>query len=169
MTFNSLLKRPEGVPAGTDALPNVQVAYDDDYVYLAVQCAAAQVGRDAKPTREEAGKRDQDLSNVDRLQFWIDVDRDLASAMQLQVSDAGRVHDAIDGYSAWQPTWYPAIRRDERRVTFEIAILRRDLVDLPITPSESWMIVAKPLRADQSPPSLVSPSPGDWYRIIFAR
>ncbi len=153
--------------ARNQSVPNIQIAYDDDYVYLAVQCAAEQIGRDAPPTREEAGKRDQDLSKVDHLQFWIDVDRDLASAMQLQVSDAGRVHDAIDGCSAWQPTWYPAIRRDERLVTFEIAILRRDLVDLPITASESWMILAQPLRANQSPPSLVSPSPGDWYRVIF--
>ncbi len=153
----------------THSVPNVQVAYDDDYVYLAVELPAAQIRRDTEPTRDAAGNRDQDLSRVDRLQFWIDVDRDLASAMQLQVSDAGRVRDAVDGCTAWQPTWYPAIRRDERLVTYEIAILRRDLVDLPITPSESWMIMAKPLRAGQSPPSLVSPNPGDWYRVIFAR
>jgi hypothetical protein len=154
--------------AKTHSVPSVRVAYDDDYVYLAVELAAERIGRDAEATRDSAGNRDQDLRKVDRLQFWIDVDRDLASAMQLQVSDAGRVHDAIDGWAAWQPTWYPAIRRDERSVTYEIAILRRDLVELPITPSESWMIMAKPLRAGQSPPSLVSPSPGDWYRVIFA-
>ncbi len=150
-----------------NAPSSLRIAYDDDYLYVAIQFPSDQIGADTLAGKETQGLRDQDLSQIDRLACWIDIDRDLMSAMQLQVSDAGRVHDAIDGQPAWQPTWYPAVRRDARHVTVEMAILRRDLVDLPIAPGESWMMLAKPLKAGQSTSPTIAPDPNDWYRVVF--
>ena len=150
-----------------DSSPAVRLAYDEDYVYIAVQCPSEQIGPDTHADQATAGSRDQDLSEVDRMTFWIDIDRDLMSTMQLQISASGRVHDAIDGHPAWQPTWYPAVRRNSDSLIIEMAILRRDLVHLPITPGESWFVLAKPIRGGQSPPSLIDPNPDDWYRVVF--
>lgn len=147
--------------------PTVRVAYDDDYVYFAIQIPAEQIRADELAPHANTAPRDQDLSEVDRLQCWIDVDRDLMSAMQLQVSAAGRVHDAIDGQPGWQPTWYPSVRRDGQTLTFEMAVLRRDLVELPIAPGERWLVLATPTRAGQTAPSAVCPNPSDWYRVEF--
>lgn len=146
---------------------DIRVAYDEAYVYLSIQCAADQIRSDNHADASTKGLRDQDLTEVDRLICWIDVDCDVMSAMQLQVSDAGRVHDAIDTHDAWQPTWYPALHRDADTLTLELAILRRDLVELPITAGASWFLMAKPLRAGQSCDSFITPDPDQWSRVVF--
>jgi hypothetical protein len=145
----------------------VQVAYDQDYVYFAIRCRADEIDSDPQVERSNVGVRDQDLSSSGRISLWIDLDRDLMSAMQLQVTDAGRVHDAIDGHPAWQPTWYPAMNRDAKWLTAEIAILRRDLVDLPIAAQESWLLRAAPVRAGQPVQTVIEPQPQDWHRVVF--
>ncbi len=104
--------------ASPDASTGVRLAYDEDYVYLAIECPSHKIGPDTLADQATVGSRDQDLSQVDRMTCWIDLDRDLMSTMQLQISEAGRVHDAIDGQAAWQPTWYPAVRRDAESLTY---------------------------------------------------
>jgi hypothetical protein len=143
------------------------LAYDDDYVYVAVACHAEHLHPDALASRSSSIVRDHDLTNVDRMRLTIDTDRDLMTEMQLQVSDAPRTHDAIDGHRGWQPTWYVDTRRADNQVTIEMAILRRDLVDLPITAGESWFVSAKPVRAGTAAREHVMPHGGDWMRVVF--
>lgn len=146
----------------------LRVAFDDEYVYLAFQCPASDMAADKSPTSPSGKIRDHDLSAVDRLRIRIDRDRDLLTAMELQVSDARRTLDTIDGVTAWQPTWYPAIQRTEDHVSVEIAILRRDLADLPITNGESWHVSTSVMHPGQQSSSLI-PQPHDWVRVIFTQ
>lgn len=148
------------------ALP-LRIAYDADYVYVAVVCPADAIDRDT--VDDGSATRDQDLSGVDRLRLCFDIDRDLLTSMQLQVTDARRTHDAIDGNSAWQPTWYVAVNRTPASVTYEIAILRRDLMD-PSTVLDDppvWFVKADVLSAGESADTQVIPTPNRWTRVAF--
>lgn len=145
----------------------LRVAYDRDYVYVAISCPSARLDPDSTVDSRSSAIRDNDLTHTDRMQLRIDTDRDLLTAMQLQVSDARRTHDAIDGQPQWSPTWYVASKRGDDQVCFEIAILRRDLVDLPIHAGESWYVSAQPIRAGSTPTTTILPEPGDWTRVIF--
>jgi hypothetical protein len=157
--------RPTWPAAQTSA--NLRVAYDDDYVYVAAACDAQRLAPDTLAIGSSSIVRDSDLTSVDRMRIAIDTDRDLVTQMQLQVSDARRTHDAIDGHPGWQPTWYVDTRRDDHQLTVEIAILRRDLVDLPIPLGESWFVSAGPIPAGTAAREQVMPNPDDWVRVIF--
>ena len=163
------------------------VAYDNDYVYLGVTVPNHQLqsqlteqtsaqfsyGNQSVSERSENGQsgssspRDQSLLSQDRLRIGIDIDQDLLSTMELQVTAAGKVHDAIDGCENWQPTWYPAIQSNEVSTTFEIAILRRDLSTLPITHSETWLISVSCLNAGQRNATEIIPNPDRLIRVLF--
>jgi len=147
----------------------LRLAYDNDFVYVAIQCHPSQLDPDILAGQNASSVRDQDLSQVDRMQLRIDTDRDLVTAMQLQVTDAGRTHDSISKNPDWHPTWYVDTRRSDDQVTIEMAILRRDLVDLPIHEDESWFVSATPLRAGSVSHETVVPKPSEWMRVIFQR
>ena len=165
-------------PCWNNALPSagqtLSVRYDDDYVYLAVVFASDRSYADADAATSVAEgepetsrrSRDHDLSHVDRVQIRIDVDRDLITSYQLEIGGDGRVFDAIDGHAQWQPTWYVDRRNENGRATCELAILRRDLVDLPMTIGENWFVSVTPLRAGQSSDAATIPDPKDWVSVV---
>ena len=144
-----------------------QVAYDDDFVYLLIKFPESRMRADRFSRERPSFVRDQDLQTVDRMQLRIDTDRDLVTSMDLQVTDAGRTRDAIDGVDVWQPTWYVATHRDREHVVFELAIQRRDLVDLPISPGESWFLSAMPLAAGDEGETQAIVDPKQWQRVVF--
>ena len=142
-----------------------RLAYDDEYLYFAIGFDAAEFGEDT--SRPDGTIRDHDLRGVDRVRLRLDTDRDLITSMQLQVSDAGRTHDAIDGNSDWQPTWYVDTNRAGGQVTFEIALSRYDIADLPIPAGEVWFASVELLPAGASALNPVIPNPAAWKRIVF--
>ncbi|MFK8113523.1 MAG: hypothetical protein AB8B91_15060 [Rubripirellula sp.] len=145
---------------------NLRVRYDDEYVYVGFQCPAAQMALGAT-ARDSATGRDHDLSKVDRFRLAIDIDRDLLTAMEFQLSAAGRTVDSIDGNPEWQPTWYPAIAGNGDHASIEIAILRRDLVDLPIAIGESWFVSATTLAAGEEASHRLVPEAKELVRVTF--
>jgi hypothetical protein len=104
---------------------------------------------------------------TDRIQVRIDTDRDLLTAMELQISGSGRTLDAIDGNARWQPTWYLDTHRENQLVTIEVAIERRDITELPVTPGASWFISPEVLTSGGPISSSVIPDPRRWVRVIF--
>ena len=74
--------------------------------------------KDGDRIQSSPQSRDQDLSQVDRVQLSIDVDQDLITSYQLEITDAGRTRDSVDGRTAWQPTWYLDVQRADAVVTF---------------------------------------------------
>gem|GEM_PF-5198089 len=146
---------------------SVRISHDDEYLYLGISVPKNLLNAEDQNLADSASHRDQPLEPFDRLKICIDTDCDLLSSMQLQVTATGRVHDAIDGCETWQPTWYPAIAKDSTMITFEIAILRRDLTDLPITPSEQWFISVSSIRGGQNSKIEIIPQPYHWLRATF--
>jgi hypothetical protein len=120
---------------------------------------------------------DHDLSGVDRMRLCFDIDRDLITSMQLQATDGRRTHDAVDGNPIWQPTWYVAVDRTRETVTFEIAILARDLgahdlgnlipADRDDETHATWFIKAEALSANRMQDTQVIPTPTRWTRVVF--
>ena len=165
--YSGGLEAETGQPVTWHGCGSFRLAYDNDYVYVAISCPSENLFPDSHADSQSSSIRDNDLTQADRMQLSIDIDRDLMTAMQLQVSDARRTHDAIDGHPRWSPSWYVASKRSDERVTFEIAIHRRDLVDLPIHAGKSWYISATPIRAGTSSGTSILPHPEDWMRVIF--
>jgi hypothetical protein len=145
----------------------VRFSYDDEFVYVAIETTDDQIRTDLNATPEQLRSRDLDLSEVDRLRLSLDTDRDLLTCYQLFVSGAGQTNDAIDENLSWNPTWYRQIHRADGRIAIEIAILRRDLVDLPIRPGESWYVSALPIAAGTKSRSAAIPDPAAWLRVDF--
>jgi hypothetical protein len=144
-----------------------RIAYDEDYIYFAMQTHASNLQADTINSVLSESNRDHDLSMTDRIQLRIDTDRDLLTAMELQISGSGRTHDAIDGNARWQPTWYLDTNRDTQLITFEVAIERRDIIELPVTPGASWFISPEVLTSGGPISSAVIPDPRQWVRVIF--
>ncbi len=145
----------------------IRCSYDEEYFYVAFESADDRIRPDVTTASPRQKSRDHDLSQVDRLQLLIDCDRDLLTAFQFGVSGSGQTNDAIDGNLAWNPTWYRQIHRSDGRVAVEMAILRRDLVDLPILAGDSWYMSALPISAGEVTNQVALPNPAKWLRIDF--
>ncbi|OUW77038.1 MAG: hypothetical protein CBD74_12495 [Saprospirales bacterium TMED214] len=144
-----------------------RIAYDEDYIYVAMQTHASNLRADTLGSAFSESNRDHDLSMMDRFQLRIDTDRDLLTAMELQISESGHTQDAIDGNTRWQPTWYLDTHRESDLVTIEVAIERRDITELPVTPGASWFISPGVLTSGATRSSAVIPDPRKWVRLIF--
>ncbi len=148
-------------------LATIRMAYDDEYVYIAMKCPSEQFRPDSMVDVDTDQIRDHDLDAVDRLRLRLDTDSDLLTSFQLQCSLAGRTHDSIDGYPAWQPTWYVDSHRGDDWVGVEIAILRRDVTELPIHEGQSWFVAPQLLTAGTQTPWQPIPNANDWLRVVF--
>ena len=154
------------IPSANSSV-RMQVAYDEDFLYVAMQCPSSQLQPDNPNQVSLKTTRDHDLHMVDRIHLSIDTDRDLLTSMQLQISGSGRTHDAIDGNAEWQPTWYLDTHREHNLVSIEIAIERRDLVELPIPVETTWFLSPRLLSRGDESPSEVIPAPQRWTRVRF--
>ena len=157
-------KSPALALAGVRSLP--QVAYDEDYLYVAWQCPSADIRADPFDRSRSSKVRDHDLTNLDRIEISLDLDHDLMTSMRFATTDAGRTFDAVDQHTQFDPTWYIDVAREGTTVNFELAIQRRDLLDLPIVPGQSCLISARCVRANEVRTS-VMPSPDEWLRVEF--
>ena len=146
--------------------PATQIAYDEDYIYVAMRTPAANISPDTEASNRSSSPRDHDLSQVDHLRLSIDTDRDLMTSMQFLMSDAGRTHDAIDGMRQFDPTWYIAFDRTETTLSFELAIQRRDVTDLPIAVGEKWFLSVEKISAGNNVTNLL-PSAKAWQQVNF--
>jgi len=121
-------------------------AYDDEFLYLAVHCLAAP-GADSTasvepPSGGSAGPRprDGDLSARDRVEIFLDIDRDYAVYYRLAVDDRGWTNDACWGDATWNPKWFVAVARTGEAWTVEAAVPLRELIGRPLQPRETWAL-----------------------------
>ena len=96
------------------------MAYDGEYLYVAVTCRQAPqfTYRSAVGVRP----RDADLAAEDRVDLLLDIDRDFATYYHLAVDHRGWTCDDCWGDRTWDPTWFVASRREGGQWIAEIAI-----------------------------------------------
>jgi len=97
-----------------------KLAYDGGYLYIALQCPFAD-GPDYSGVRG-IRPRDPDLSNRDRVDLFLDLDRDFATYYHLTIDHRGYVSESCLGDSTWNPTWFVASDEDKKFWTAEAAI-----------------------------------------------
>jgi photosystem II stability/assembly factor-like uncharacterized protein len=109
-------------PAGDDgAWPaTVRLAHDDQYLYLAIQCRQA-TGARYEAARERR-QRDPDLRQHDRVDIFLDTDRNYATYYHLAIDHRGWAADAICGDRSWNPQWFVAAQTADGAWSAEAAI-----------------------------------------------
>jgi hypothetical protein len=119
----------------------LRLAYDKDYLYLAVHCPKV-AGAEYEPN-EAARPRDADLTQHDRFELRLDIDRDFATAYQLTVDHRGWCRDACWEDANWNPSWYIAAADDETSWTVEAAMPLAELSQNGPAAKHVWAISAR--------------------------
>ncbi len=116
----------------------VLLAHDDSYLYLAAQVRKAP-GIDY-PSSDQPRPRTAELTDRDRIEVLIDVDRDYSTYYRLTIDSRGWVRDECLGSSHWTPEWYVATDQDEHSWTVEAAIAWSELVAQRPAPGAVWAL-----------------------------
>ncbi len=104
-----------------DAWPaEVKLAYDEQFLYLAVRCRKAPGAE--YPNSQGPRPRNADLARHDRVEIYLDLDRDYATWYRFAVDHRGWVAESCWGDASWDPTWFVARAADEESWTIEAAI-----------------------------------------------
>jgi hypothetical protein len=127
-------------PAGSDLSEPAALwwAYDREFLLLAIRCPKAPGA--AYPTTSAPRSRDSDLSQHDRIDLRIDVNRDYSSYWWLSVDHRGWTNDRCQTDATWDPQWYVAAAADEHRWQIEAAIPLAELVARPPASGQAWRI-----------------------------
>ncbi|KAA1261209.1 BNR/Asp-box repeat protein [Rubripirellula obstinata] len=145
----------------------LRFASDQNYLYVAAVCPSNSIATDKGIRSTGRAARDQVLFDVDRLRLRFDTDGDLWTSHCIEITDAGRTRDSIDGDIRWQPTWYVDVHRTEQTVTFELAIRRSDLARGVGDLDARWFVSAEPIRAAAKSKAPIFPSPTEWRSVQF--
>jgi hypothetical protein len=111
---------------------------DDEFLYLAVSCRKAPGGQ--YPATAGPRPRDPDLTEHDRVDVLLDLDRDYASYYRLTVDHRGWTGEACLGNVHWNPTWYVACDTTEQDWTIEAAIPLVELAEQRPQPKDVWAL-----------------------------
>jgi photosystem II stability/assembly factor-like uncharacterized protein len=127
-------------PFGDDARwpASVLLAYDDEFLFVAASCRKAPGAE--YPASDSPRPRDPDLSQRDRIQLLIDVDRDYTTYYHLTIDHRGWAGESCLDVTAWDPDWYIAAVEDEQSWTVEAAIPWSALAENPPTEQSVWAI-----------------------------
>jgi hypothetical protein len=131
------LKSPRGDDA--DWPGSVMMAYDEEFLYLAVDCRRAPGAK--YPAGEGPRPRDADLSAQDRVEIYLDLDRDYTTYFRFTVDHRGWTGEGCWGDSTWNPTWFVAAGpADDNRWTVEAAIPLEQLTGQYPTSRAAWAL-----------------------------
>jgi hypothetical protein len=114
------------------------LVYDDEYLYVAVRCRKAPGAE--YPTSTESRARDTDLSQRDRVDLCLDMDRDYSTFYQLSVDHRGWTGEQCLGSPQWNPIWYVASAVSEEDWAVETAIPWNELAAEAPRPSDTWAV-----------------------------
>ena len=148
----------------------VLLAYDDEFLYLAVVCRMAPLADYPSETRTRP--RDADLTRHDRVEILLDVDRDRTTYYRLSVDHRGWTADECWGDASWNPRWFVAQARDDESWTIEAAIPLAELSTERVGPKTFWAIGLQRIVPDigfqsWSRPATVAGSPEGLGYLIF--
>jgi photosystem II stability/assembly factor-like uncharacterized protein/tetratricopeptide (TPR) repeat protein len=148
----------------------LRMTYDAEYLYVGVRCT--------RPARTPAGSprprpRDPDLHAFDRVEWFLDLDRDFATYYRLCVDERGWVAEDCWGDRSWNPTWYVASHAAEGEYTIEAALPLQALTASPPKDGTVWafnavrVVPGGPIQAVAQPAS-AEPRPEGFGYLMFA-
>ena len=148
----------------------VLLAFDDEYLYLAVRCRKASGA--AYPTADGPRPRDSDLSRHDHVRLLIDVDRDWSIYYELALDHRGFTREELWHDATWNPDWFVASASDDGQWICEAAIPLSELVATAPKAGDAWAIgVQRTVPAvgfqSWSRPAAVEPIPKGFGYLKF--
>jgi photosystem II stability/assembly factor-like uncharacterized protein len=114
------------------------LAYDEEFLYLGVSCNQAPGFQYA--ANDQPRPRDSDLTDQDRIELAIDLDRDCVTYYRLTVDHRGWTGESCWGDRTWNPTWFVASGRDGNAWTAEVAIPLSELTGQLPQSKHAWGI-----------------------------
>ena len=114
------------------------LAYDDEYLYWAASCRRASAAPAAGP--KKGRQRDADLTNADRIELCLDLDRDWTTFYRLSADSRGRTHDECWHDASWNPGWFVAVDEGKEAWTIEAAIPLSELARQIPAAGQAWAI-----------------------------
>lgn len=98
----------------------VLLAYDQEFLYLAVHCRQAPGAKYVPASGPRP--RDPDLSAQDRVEIMFDLDRDFTTYYRLTVDHRGYVGEDCWGDTSWNPHWFVAASTEDGTWSVEAVI-----------------------------------------------
>lgn len=126
------LKPAAGQKCGT----TVQMAFDDTYLYVAVNCQQTQGMPKLQPVKPR--KRDDDLRSFDRISLLFDLDRDYGTTFHLEFDARGCVMEECCGDITWNPKWFVEACPGDTGWSAEVAIPLVELTGSAKLESDVW-------------------------------
>jgi hypothetical protein len=148
----------------------VLLTRDREYLYVAARCPKVTGVRYAAANSPR--QRDADLSQQDRIELLVDIDRDYVSCCRLTVDHRGWGSESCLDSAAWNPQWFIAAASDDVSWSFEAAIPWEELVDDPPEPQDCWALGVRRIVPGAGLQSWVwpaggAPSPDDFGLLQF--
>ena len=127
-------------PLGDDAAwpAAVLAAHDGEFLYLAIRARQAPQG--SYESTPGVRPRDADLCARDRVEWFLDTDRDYSTFFHLGVDYRGWTAEDCWGDATWNPTWYVAAATADGAWTVEAAIPLAELASRPPGPGTAWAV-----------------------------
>ncbi len=146
------------------------LAYDDEYLYFAVECKHPQDRYVAPVTKRT---RDAELRGFDRVSVLLDLDRDFRTYYRLSVDQRGALAEDCWGDRNWNPKWYVAHASTPEGWTAEVAVPLAELTGDPVSLGKAWacnVVRVLPGRGVQawSQPADAEPRPEGLGLMLFA-
>src|SRR5207249_4473977 len=147
------------------------LAYDKDFLYLALRCRHP-ADRYVEPVKRRT--RDADLGAYDRVSLLLDLDRDYSTCFHLQIDQRGCLREECWGDAGWNPRWFVAAKSDAEGWQIEAAIPMAELTGDTVTLGRAWacnVVRILPGRGVQamSTPADVLPRPEGMGLLIFTQ
>ncbi len=116
----------------------VMLGYDARFLYIALNAnQASGVKYESTPGPRP---RDPDLSAHDRVDLFLDLDRDHATYYRLSIDHRGWTGEGCWGDRTWNPTWFVAARTEDGIWTAEGAVPLEQLTGQYPTSRQVWAI-----------------------------
>ena len=119
----------------------VMFSGDDQFLYLAVRCRKAAAATYTQMVQPRF--RDADLSRHDRVDLWLDIDRDYQTYYRLTVDYRGGTGEACWGDRSWNPDWFVASAEDQQYWIVEAAIAWNQLTGSRPGPQDAWAVAVQ--------------------------
>ncbi len=150
----------------------VMLAHDDEFLYLAARCRIPDAEETPPNDPSTARPRDADLSSEDRIEVFLDIDRDFSTFYRLAIDRRGWTNDSCWNDATWDPAWFVATAQDRGIWTAEAAIPWVELVAASPPPDATWAVGLQrtiPTVGFQSwsTPAAVSVQPEGFGLMIF--
>jgi hypothetical protein len=146
---------------------SVRLAYDEEFLYLAIECRKAP-GVDY-PHDERPRPHDGDVEARDHVRLRLDVDRDYVSYYELLVDSRGWTADRCWGDASWNPDWFVAAKETGggEAWVIEAAIPWTELASEAPGPGQAWTCAID--RRLPAQPHAESPALESFVLLVFDR